>query len=43
MGSVKRQEFIQIDIRDAVTPGQHEGLVVDIWCQPFDATAGLSF
>src|SRR6185312_2751209 len=39
MTAMELQELCQVDIRDAVTPCQHEGPAAEMWRQPFDASA----
>jgi len=41
--SMKGEQFMQVDIADAVAPGDHAGVVADEGLEPFDASAGHGF
>ena len=41
MRAVERQQVVQVDVGDAITPGEHEGLAAKIGSQPLDAATRL--
>src|ERR1700744_3518645 len=41
VGTMKLEQIVQVDVRNAVAPGEHESLIAHVGSQPLDAAAGL--